>query len=93
METHSQAERLRRAAQKALSAIEPTRRSAVAKRAEGIPSLYRAGYVKAAAGLASPREAIKAHCLECVGWIRAEVTACTAVACPLFAYRPFRGAK
>ena len=27
--------------------------------------------------------------MECVGWNRAEVSMCTALACPLFEYRPF----
>lgn len=42
------------------------------------------------AGKASPRAAIKAFCLECVGFDRAAVTTCTAWACPLWPLRPFK---
>jgi hypothetical protein len=38
----------------------------------------------------SPRRAIKAFCLECVGFDRAAVTGCTAFACPLWNFRPFQ---
>lgn len=41
-------------------------------------------------GKASPRSAIKAFCLQCVGYIRKDVTNCTAEACPLYAYRPYQ---
>jgi hypothetical protein len=40
-------------------------------------------------GNASPRQAIKAFCLQCTGYDREAVRKCTAPACPLFAYRPF----
>ena len=92
---HSQAERMRLAAQKALAAVGPVRRSAVAKRAEEILPLYRPGYLKAAAGMASPRAAIKAHCQMCMGWedVVSGIRNCTGCACPLFAYRPFQEGK
>jgi hypothetical protein len=70
------------------TANDPTREAAVNDRAKQMPSSYRGGYLRAVEGEASPREAIKAHCLECVGWVRGEVTQCTARACPLWAYRP-----
>ena len=35
----------------------------------------------------SPRDAIKAHCTECLGW-EVHPNECTAVLCPLY---PFRG--
>ena len=88
MEGHSQAERRRRAIQKALSEVEPARRSEVAERAEQAPVLYRASFIKAADGTATPREAIRAHCLHCCGWDRSAVAECTGRACPLWAYRP-----
>jgi hypothetical protein len=75
----------------ALRAVEPARRAAVARRAGNMPVSMRKGYFDAASGKASPRAAIRAHCLECVGWEREEVPACTAVACPLYLYRPFQG--
>ena len=62
----------------------------IQNRAAGMPETMRQGYLRAAAGTASPRAAIKAFCLECVGHVRAEVTQCTDEACPLFLYRPFQ---
>ena len=40
------------------------------------------------AGTLSPRQAIKAKCLDCCGYDRAEVAGCTVVLCPLHSYRP-----
>lgn len=65
---------------------------AVARRLERISLAYRNGYARAADGSASPRQAIKSFCLECVGYARKEVTNCTALACPLWLYRPYQGA-
>jgi|GEM_PF-3366068 len=81
------------AIQEALSRIDPVRRPSVAKRAKDVPVKARPGYLRAATGDASPRQAIKAFCSECVCWDRQEVTLCTALACPLFAYRPFVGKR
>lgn len=36
----------------------------------------------------SLRQAIKAFCVECVGYDRDAAVRCTAYACPLWAYRP-----
>lgn len=36
----------------------------------------------------SRKTAIKAFCLECVGFERAAITECTAYACPLWGFRP-----
>lgn len=41
-------------------------------------------------GSASPRAAIKAQCLVCVGYDRAAIKACTGYSCPLWEYRPFQ---
>lgn len=57
-----------------------------------MPSSCRRGYRLAVAGR-SLRAAVKAVCLECVGWQRPEVTACSAVACPLWAMRPFQASE
>lgn len=43
-------------------------------------------------GSASPRQAIKAHCLVCQGYDRNGIKNCTAHGCPLWQYRPFQGA-
>jgi hypothetical protein len=66
------------------------RDQAVAKRLAQVPAASKKGYLRAASGKCAPRSAIKAFCLECVGWDRAAVRDCTALACPLWAYRPFR---
>ena len=34
--------------------------------------------------------AVKAFCLQCVGYTRADVKSCTATGCPLWPYRPYR---
>lgn len=46
-------------------------------------------FSRAAAGN-SRASAIKAMCLECVGFVRKEITLCTAHDCPLYTYRPFQ---
>lgn len=38
----------------------------------------------------SPRAAIKAFCLHCTAYMRAEVTNCTSLGCPLYAFRPYQ---
>lgn len=38
----------------------------------------------------SPRQAIKAKCLDCCHFDRSEIASCTVVLCPLHAYRPFQ---
>lgn len=63
---------------------------AAQRRLSGVPPRFRAKYVAALAGKASPREAIKIMCLECVGYVSADVAGCTSDACPLHKYRPFR---
>ena len=84
------AERAGDASAKALNAVDPSRRSKVLKRAQNTPVSARLGYLRAASGQAAPRAAIKAQCLECLGWDRVAVRECTDPACPLWAYRPFQ---
>lgn len=48
---------------------------------------------EAFSGSASPRKAIKAMCLTCVGFQRDAVRDCTGYSCPLWAYRPFQEGK
>jgi hypothetical protein len=38
----------------------------------------------------STRAAVTLHCLQCVGYLRSEVTACTSIRCPLWAFRPYQ---
>ena len=52
--------------------------------------LYRNIMRRAFEGKSSPRAAIKAFCLHCTGYVRKDVADCTALACPLFAYRPYQ---
>ena len=41
-------------------------------------------------GKSSPRECIKAFCLECNGWDEGYIRGCTATACPLWQLRPYQ---
>ena len=60
------------------------------RRIEQTSAMYRGVMRRALEGKASPRQAIKAFCLHCVGDVRERVTDCTAYACPLYQYRPYR---
>jgi hypothetical protein len=62
----------------------------IAQRKTDTPKKYQQAYMKSVSGDASPREAIKSFCLECMGWMRTEVTKCDTVACPLNYYRPYQ---
>ena len=93
MSAPSSSETRKQAIQDGLSAVEATCRSLVEERAKQAPISRRVGYLRAAAGTASPRAAVKAFCLECLGWDRNEVSRCTGLACPLWQYRPFREAS
>lgn len=57
---------------------------------QGAPSSARNTLTLAFSGSASPRAAIKAQCLVCVGYERSAITNCTGWSCPLWAYRPFQ---
>ena len=59
------------------------------KRLSEIPDLYKANYQKAMT-TKSKAAAIKAKCLDCCCWMRAEITECGATACPLYPHRPYR---
>jgi hypothetical protein len=67
-----------------------SRERAMADRISQMPKTSVSAYLKASRGRATPRVAIKAFCMECVGWNRIEVTKCPASACPLWMYRPFQ---
>lgn len=69
---------------------EGERAKAVATRAASSPSSARKGYLAAAHGRVGARSAVKAFCLQCTGYDRDSVRNCTALACPLWAYRPFQ---
>ena len=58
----------------------------VSQDAAGKVPLFRRVYAKKA----SPREAIKANCLMCCGFSEIAVRECSAPACPLWIFRPYR---
>lgn len=57
--------------------------------ARNAPSRLRL-FERVYAGKASPRECIKAFCLECLGFDEALIRTCTATACPLRRIRPYQ---
>jgi len=75
--------------QDATSGMNEARSAAVISRLAEVPATMKRAYLRAVGGKSRPN-AIRAFCAECVGWERAEVRACTALACPLYAYRPFQ---
>ena len=64
----------------------------ITKKADEMPGIYKTNYLSAVSGKASPRNAIKAFCIECMGYVRSEVTNCDTIDCPLNLYRPYRKA-
>lgn len=62
------------------------------RRLSWMPVTSMLNYLRSILGRASPRQAIKAHCMECVCWQRKEVKLCTAPGCALYPYRPFKKA-
>lgn len=60
----------------------------IEKRRADMPRAYRKNYDLAMSGR-SRRAAIRAQCLECVGWQRKYVKLCTSVECPLYPYRAY----
>lgn len=60
------------------------------RRFSGVPDSAQQIYLRAIKGEASPRQAIKSMCLECMDYDRVEIAGCTSTACPLNRYRPFQ---
>lgn len=54
---------------------------------DDVPARYRGLYDRALRGAASPRRAIRLHCIMCMGWQAQDVEHCTATSCPLYRYR------
>ena len=67
-------------------------RMSITDKADKMPKIYKNCYLSAVSGKASPRDAIKAFCTECMGYVRAEITNCDTIDCPLNLYRPYRKA-
>ena len=63
----------------------------VEKRIAEAPESVKNTLREAFSGSASPRRAIKAMCLTCVGYERNAIRDCTGFSCPLWQYRPFQG--
>jgi hypothetical protein len=64
-------------------------KSAQAKILSEVPEIYRVTFARAFNGT-SRTSAIKAFCLSCVGYVRADIRNCTARGCPLHPYRPYQ---
>lgn len=62
----------------------------VAKVISEAPESAKGSLTRAFSGSASPRAAIKAMCLTCVGYDRDSIRNCTGYSCPLWKYRPFQ---
>lgn len=54
------------------------------------PESAKGSLTRAFSGAASPRAAIKAQCLVCMGYERESIRNCTGYSCPLWQYRPFQ---
>ncbi len=59
-------------------------------RTRDVPLKYRQLFERAPTSRAT---AVKAMCLECLNFARADVAACSDDACPLWAHRPYRPTK
>lgn len=71
--------------------IAPEKRAVrVAKVLFEAPESAKNTLARAFLGDSSPRQAIKAMCLSCVGYDRNSIKNCTGYACPLWSYRPFQ---
>jgi hypothetical protein len=68
------------------------REARVAEMLRAAPVSARGILSRAFAGEASPRDAIRAQCLACVGYQRDQVAGCTWYSCPLWFYRPYQPA-
>ena len=66
------------------------RQTRIEEFAARVPVSARPAYLKACAGKSSPRQAIKAKCLECSGYDRGEVRECLVWTCALWEYRPWK---
>jgi len=65
------------------------RKEKITKHVTHIPRVYVNNYLKATRGK-SLKAAVQAMCLECTGYQKLEVRDCTALACPLYAVRPYQ---
>lgn len=66
-----------------------SRDDVVKRRIEEAPPSAQKTLAEAFSGSASPRRAIRAMCLSCVGFDREAIKNCSGHSCPLWQYRPF----
>jgi hypothetical protein len=71
-----------------MNANGPARALAIDRRLAQMPLKSRSTYRRAVGGK-SRLAGIKAMCNECLCWDRAAIRDCTALACPLWPYRPY----
>ncbi len=69
-----------------------TRQELIAAQREHVPENCLKIYDKAMEGK-SLRAAINARCIDCCAWQKVEVHKCPAMACPLWAVRPYQRLK
>ena len=63
------------------------------KEVASAPVKYRGIMERAYTAEAPPRGAIKAACLRCIGYLRADITNCTSRTCPLWHHRPYQNGE
>ena len=78
------------ATRKQRSPVSPEREAAIEERAKQLPKAAQANYLKAAYGMASPLDEIKAFCNVCTCGDRAAIRECTDLACPHYLRRPYQ---
>ena len=61
----------------------------IKNRLKDMPMSCRNNYKMAISGR-SRKAAVKAFCLECMGWERTEVHNCNTITCPLHPYKPYK---
>lgn len=66
-----------------------SRSEQIAKRLSNMPSTCKGAYRKAV-NHKSMRAAVNSQCLECIGYVRKEISVCSDLGCPLYSYRPFQ---
>jgi hypothetical protein len=74
------------------AAPDPATKSRQAAYLRHIPTKSRGIVGKAFGKSCSPRQAIKAKCLDCSGFDREEVRLCRVTVCPLWPWRPYLAA-
>jgi len=72
-----------------MSEFEKERERQIAERLREMPKSQRANYLKAQEGK-SRCAAMKAKCLDCMGYKIEEVRQCTDLACSHYLYRPYQ---